>query len=116
MKSIVLQPATIEQIALFKLGAASVYKRAGLPPQEADWRFNLQLAKIAKDLTMAQTLDAGEAATEVTPESNPVTEAPKAVPKTDGAPVETEGEKAKSAKINKIAAALLGVFGKPAKV
>jgi len=65
MKSIQLQTATTKEIALFKLGAASVYQAARIPPKEADRRFEAQLAKIAKDMTMDSALEANQPAATV---------------------------------------------------
>lgn len=123
-QSLVLKPATAEQIAMFKLGAASVYKAAGISGKEADARFNAQLTKIAqemagvKDLTMEQALEAGQPA-ETPKKEGPDSGSAKAdMPKMDVAPVTEEGKKSKCAtkcsaeKINKIASALFATLGK----
>lgn len=46
-------PATTDQIALFKLGAAQYYKKAGVNPAIADQLFNTQMAKMANDMGVA---------------------------------------------------------------
>lgn len=45
-----IQPATVEQIAEFKMAAAQRYKELGVSPTDAEKLFNAQMAKIASEL------------------------------------------------------------------
>ena len=48
-----VQPATPEQIATFKLGAAHRYQERGVTPQQADQLFTAHVEKIAGEMGLA---------------------------------------------------------------
>lgn len=50
-----IQPATVEQIATFKLAAAQRYSELGIPPELAEQLFEIKLAEIAEDLGVGET-------------------------------------------------------------
>lgn len=102
-----LEAATPQQIALFKLGAASVYQQVGLPPVEADRRFNAILGKLAEEMVMDSAKDPEEPAAK--PKEEAMTkrdDKPAPEPKEEKAPVESDGEKAASARKEAIRSAL----------
>ena len=45
-----MQPATPEQIAIFKQGAAARYLELGIAPEVANKLFDTHMAKVAKEL------------------------------------------------------------------
>lgn len=45
-----VQPASTEQIAAFKWGAAQRYQERGVKPAQADILFNTHMDKVAKEL------------------------------------------------------------------